>query len=71
LQAAFREDWRMALVVSLLILWFASHASTNAATAGIKVDQVGYQPSAPKLAMVAGGRGRFIVRRASDDKAMF
>ncbi len=62
----------MALVVSLLILWFASHASTNAPTADIKVDQVGYQPSAPKLAMVAGaGRGRFSVRRASDDKTMF
>jgi endoglucanase len=68
----------MFFVVSLLALWIASVADTTPTTA-IKVDQVGYLPSAPKLAMVAAAdastadsaAARFSIRRTRDDAAVF
>jgi endoglucanase len=50
-----------------------SSAGSAAAENAIKLDQVGYLPNAPKLAMVteAGATGGFRVRRASDGADVF
>jgi len=44
-----------------------------APTADIKVDQVGYLPTSPKVAMVAAGTatGAFVVRRVSEGRIVF
>lgn len=42
-----------------------------AATLDIKVDQAGYLPKAPKIAMVTAQGERFAVKRASDNKTVF
>ena len=59
--------------VSSLLFLFAASAFAATPTANIKVDQVGYPTSAPKLAMVAGGTAatEFTVRRAKDASAAF
>lgn len=42
-----------------------------APTTDIKVDQVGYLPSAPKVVMVAAATGTFVVRRVGDAEVVF
>jgi endoglucanase len=60
----------------LVVACFTSGATSQRrpeAVADIRVDQVGYLPSADKLAMVASSRpaSRFAVRRSDDDAVVF
>ena len=61
-------------ILFLLALWAASgHAAAETATTHIKVDQVGYLPTAPKIAAVAasGAAQSFTVKRTDDSAVVF
>ena len=59
---------RAAAVSALALLFAPAGASRSAVSEAIKVDQVGYLPTRPKLAMVTDARatGAFRVRRVRD-----
>ncbi len=65
------------LPISLILLSLLTLAATgtafaaNDATVQIKVDQVGYLPGAPKLAVVTAPAKTFDVKRASDNATVF
>jgi endoglucanase len=68
---------RIAAVIWCVVLVFGAGPSL-AASPDVKVDQVGYLPNEPKLAMVTSGavssgaaRAPFVVRRGSDDAVVF
>jgi endoglucanase len=58
------------ILLSLLCVPALAAAQPTAATTDIKVDQVGYLPSAPKVALVVSAKadGAFLVRRTADGK---
>lgn len=63
------------LVRTLTLFLFFSVLHVSAATVAIKVDQAGYLPDAPKLAMVVPqsgpGEGTFVTRRVKDGSEVF
>jgi endoglucanase len=64
------------LLLSVVLLCCAPGVAgrqSPAPTTDIKVDQVGYLPEAPKVAMVVSGAAadRFVVRRLADGKIVF
>lgn len=57
----------------LVVFGFAAHVFAVSPTTDIKVDQVGYLPSAPKIALVAAASttaSDFVVRRSTDDSVV-
>ena len=58
---------------SAILLFVCTSLFAAAPVADIKLDQAGYLPKAPKLALVATASPAesFVVKRASDDKAVF
>ena len=68
---------RTAFLIALVILQIACGGlgaraqNAQQATLQIKVDQVGYPPEQPKLAMVTAKAKRFKVKRASDNAVVF
>jgi len=64
------RSFSFAFVFFLFALAAARFAGGQAATTEIKVDQVGYLPAAPKIALVSQARtnpGKFLVKRTSDN----
>ncbi len=63
------------LVFACALLLVLVPGTTSAATVAIKIDQAGYLPNAPKLAMVVPqsgpGDGTFLVRRVKDGSIAF
>lgn len=63
------------LVRTLTLFLFFSVLHVSAATVAIKIDQAGYLPGAPKLAMVVPqsgpGEGTFVIRRVKDGSEVF
>jgi endoglucanase len=60
-----------ALWVSTVVLLFVAAANGQTPTTAIKVDQVGYLPVSPKVAMVAEPAKSFTVNRAGDNEVVF
>ncbi len=58
-------------VLVALLVWGAMGFAQNQPTVSIKVDQVGYLPAAPKIAVVSAAAQTFTVKRASDGKVVF
>jgi endoglucanase len=70
------NERRFALAFGLFFfaLAVARFAAGEAATTDIKVDQVGYLPAAPKIALIShagANAGNFLVKRTSDNRVAF
>src|SRR5690348_2200639 len=66
------------VLIQISILFLAlsatsAYAATDTATTHIKVDQVGYLPTAPKIAVVdsSGTAQSFTVKRTDDNEVVF
>jgi len=70
--ARARPFWRSFLCIAGLFVCSSLllHAAENP-TLAIKVDQVGYLPGSPKIALVSSPAKTFEIRRSSDEKLMF
>lgn len=59
------------MTVVFALLSVAVVVAAEKPSTAIKVDQVGYLPSAPKIAIVAASAQDFIVKRVGDNKSVF
>ena len=66
------ETARFSVLAKLfaILLVSAVWAAAESATVNIKVDQVGYLPNAPKIALVAASAKTFEVKRATDNSTV-
>jgi len=68
IRVAIRLLWMIPLFVCMSV---TARAQDEQPTVQIKVDQVGYLPGQPKLAIVTARAGKFVVKRAADNVVVF
>lgn len=70
--AGLMRSFEVWIFLTLFLLVLVPHAKgTETPTMQIKVDQVGYLPDAPKLAIVSAPAQKFEVKRASDNTTVW